>query len=214
MMPLKVELLCVKNGKEGCDMSISEKELFKLLGKFESKQKMPPIENWHPTIESEIDIKIDSQGRWFHEGGYFERQDLARLFASILITENGQYFLITPSEKIKIVVEDVPFNIVLMDVKTSHGQQEISFITSLGDEVTASKTNPIEFRQFAGDWVPYVEVRNGLWGRVVQSVYYELMNLVKEAEVTAGIDEVGTPDKNECYYLESAGETFEIPAYQ
>lgn len=213
-MPLQVELPCAKSGNEGYSMSARDKELFKLLGKFESEQKMPPIESWHPTIESEIDIKIDSQGRWFHEGGYFERQDLARLFASILISENGQYFLITPSEKIKIVVEDVPFSIVLMDVKSIQGQQEISFITSLGDEITAGKSNPIEFRQFSGDWVPYVEVRNGLWGRVVQSVYYELMSLVKEGEKKVEIDELDALEKNEDYYLESAGEVFKVPASQ
>ena len=124
----------------------SDKDLFKLLGKFEQQQKMPPVESWQPEVEGEIDINIDSQGRWFHEGGHFDRQDLARMFASILRREGDDYFLVTPVEKLKIRVEDVPFSIVLMKCDTVSGQQQLTFMTSLGDEVIANESNGIEFR--------------------------------------------------------------------
>lgn len=100
----------------------NKQDLFSLLGKFEQAQKMPPVEDWHPTTEGEIDIHIDHQGRWFHEGGHFDRQDLARLFASILRKEDDHYYLVTPSEKLKISVDDVPFSIVLMTCE--QGEQQ------------------------------------------------------------------------------------------
>lgn len=157
------------------------KDLFKMLGKFEQQQKMPPVESWNPTVEGEIDIHIDSQGRWFHEGGHFDRQDLARMFASILRREGDNYYLVTPVEKLKIRIDDVPFSIVLMKTELKDGLQTLSFMTSLGDEVIASEKNRIEFRvSSSGDQVPYIEVRNGLWGKLNQSTYYEMINLVEE----------------------------------
>jgi hypothetical protein len=177
----------------------SDKDLFKLLGKFEKQQKMPPVEDWDPQIEGDIDILIDSQGRWFHEGGHFDRQDLARMFASILRKDNEDYFLVTPAEKLKIRVEDVPFSIVLMKIDHIDNQQQLSFITSLGDEVVAGEKNEIEFRaNLNGDLVPYIEIRNGLWGKLNQSTYYELMNLVQESP--------------EGFFVSSCGCDFRIPA--
>jgi hypothetical protein len=159
----------------------ADKNLFALLGKFEQQQKMPPIEDWNPTREGEIDILINNKGEWFHEGGYFERQDLARLFASILRREGDNYFLVTPVDKLKIQVEDVPFSAVLMNV-TEDG---ISLITSLGDEVCVSSEHPLEFRQSTDEnstsVIPYVMIRNNLWAKLNQSTYYELMDLVEES---------------------------------
>ena len=177
----------------------SNKDLFKLLGKFQQQQKMPPVEDWDPQVVGEIDILIDFQGRWFHEGGHFDRQDLARMFASILRREGDDYYLVTPAEKLKIRVDDVPFSIVLMKNERVDSQQQLSFMTSLGDEVIARKGNKIEFRASAsGDQIPYIEVRNNLWGKLNQSTYYELMDLVEE--------------RTDGFFLVSCGCDFEIPA--
>lgn len=176
----------------------SDKDLFKMLGKFEKQQKMAPVEGWDPQIESDIDIVIDSQGRWFHEGGHFDRQDLARMFASILRREGDDYFLVTPVEKLKIKVSDVPFSFVLMKKETINSHQQLTFITSLGDEVIAGENNKIEFRaNLKGDQVPYIEVRNNLWGKLNQSTYYELLDLVQER-----------PDG---FFLSSCNSDFKVP---
>ena len=161
----------------------TDKDLFKLLGKFEQQQKMPPVESWNPEVEGEIDINIDSQGRWFHEGGHFDRQDLARMFASILRREVDEYYLVTPAEKLKIQVQDVPFSVVLM--KEQDGG--LSFMTSLGDEVEISIDHPLEFRinpllqKGSAEFIPYIMIRNGLWAKLNQSTYYELINLAQES---------------------------------
>jgi len=152
-------------------------DLFKMLGKFEQQGNKPPVESWNPEIEGEIDILIDKKGDWYHEGGYFERQDLARMFSSILRLIGDNYYLVTPAEKLKVKVEDVPFLVVLMDYQPDN----IRFITSLGDEVIAGKDHPLEFRtNEAGELVPYILIRNGLWARLNQSVYYELAEFMEE----------------------------------
>ena len=161
--------------------STSDKDLFKLLGKFEQQQKMPPVESWNPTREGEIDILINAKGEWYHEGGYFKRQDLARMFASILRKDGEDYFLVTPAEKLKVQVEDVPFSIVLM----SEEEGVLSFITSLGDEVIMGAEHPMEFRRVAStagsaEFIPYVMIRNNLWAKLNQSTYYELINLAQD----------------------------------
>lgn len=172
----------------------TDKDLFKLLGKFEQQQKMPPVESWHPEVEGEIDINIDSQGCWFHEGGHFDRQDLARMFASILRREGNDYYLVTPAEKLKIRVQDVPFSVVLMS-EQGNGQDGgqnsgLSFITSLGDEVEMGVDHPLEFRKNpqsrpqpqkeSAEFIPYIMIRNNLWAKLNQSTYYELINLAQE----------------------------------
>lgn len=165
--------------------STTDKDLFKLLGKFEQQQKMPPVESWNPTREGEIDILINAKGEWYHEGGYFKRQDLARMFASILRKDGDDYFLVTPAEKLKIQVEDVPFSIVLMNERKG----VLSFITSLGDEVIMNTEHPMEFRKTtppkaaiegAAEFIPYIMIRNNLWAKLNQSTYYELINLAIE----------------------------------
>ncbi len=162
--------------------STTDKDLFALLGKFEKQQKMPPVESWNPTREGEIDILINAKGEWYHEGGYFKRQDLARMFASILRKDGDDYFLVTPAEKLKIQVEDVPFSIVLMNEK----EGVLNFITSLGDEVSMGTEHPMEFRKAASspegaaELIPYIMIRNTLWAKLNQSTYYELINLAEE----------------------------------
>ena len=72
-------------------------------------QKRPPVDQWKPEHVGEIDIRIDTKGLWFHEGDVIQRPALVKLFASILWFENNTYYLVTPVEKLKIEVSDVPF---------------------------------------------------------------------------------------------------------
>lgn len=204
MMLLQVVSLYVKNGSADSNKgdimkSTTDKDLFTLLGKFEKQQKMPPVESWNPAREGTIDIVINNKGEWYHEGGYFKRQDLARMFASILRKDGENYFLVTPAEKLKIRVEDVPFSIVLM--KEEEG--ELGFITSQGDEVKISAEHPIEFRKIespsegSAEFLPYVMIRNNLWAKLNQSTYYELINLAQESTngyvIRSGNYEVNIP---------------------
>ena len=67
------------------------------------------IKKWNPKYCGDIDMRIASDGTWFYCGSPINRKKLVKLFSSILINENSKYFLITPVEKVGIMVDDVPF---------------------------------------------------------------------------------------------------------
>ena len=80
---------------------------------------------------------------------------MVRLFASILRRDaDGRYYLVTPVEKAGIKVEDAPFLAVSMQAETSHVEggdagapqdRRLTFVTNLGDEVTAGVDHPLRF---------------------------------------------------------------------
>ncbi len=126
---------------------------------------------WQPKHEGEIDIEINPAGDWYHEGTRIVRQPLVDLFATILRKEGDKYYLVTPAEKLKISVADVPFLAIEMEVRGNAGNTDILFTTNVGDYVTAGPQHPLTMKQGK----PYLEVRNGLLARVVRSVFYRLV---------------------------------------
>lgn len=135
-------------------------------------QSHPPIEQWQPKLCGDIDIEIRADGSWWHEGTAFERQDLVRLFASILRCEQGEYFLVTPVEKWRIRVVDKPFVITLID----EGDCGIEFVSNVGDVGLIGADHPLRLSQCpaAAEPVPEVKVRHDLWARLSRNVYYAL----------------------------------------
>src|SRR5471030_1322934 len=75
----------------------------------ESGRALPLVERWNPPFCGDIDIRIASDGTWFYQKTPIGRPALVKLFASVLKREGTKYFLVTPVEKVGIVVEDVPF---------------------------------------------------------------------------------------------------------
>ena len=71
--------------------------------------KTPPVELWDPEYCGEMDLQIKANGDWFYAGTTFKRPALVKLLSSVLKKEQDEYFLVTPVEKIKITVDDVPF---------------------------------------------------------------------------------------------------------
>ena len=74
----------------------------------QSSNDLPPVHLWNPPLSGDIDIVIDREGRWFHEGDEIKRASLVKLFASILTCEGDEYFLVTPVEKWRIKVDVAP----------------------------------------------------------------------------------------------------------
>ncbi|ACA86989.1 DUF1285 domain-containing protein [Shewanella woodyi] len=73
-------------------------------------------------------FKIDGKGDWF----YLEEplpSKFARLFSSILYQVDGEYFLITPAEKLKVEVVDHP--LVIVDYQRCN-EAGMDVVTSLG----------------------------------------------------------------------------------
>ena len=118
---------------------------------------IPPVENWHPALCGEIDIRIARDGTWFHQGTPIGWRELVRLFSTILRREEDRYYLVTLAEKMRIRVEDVPFLAVLLDVEGVGPEQRLKFVTNVGDEVIAGPEHPIWIKTSAlrGEPAPY-----------------------------------------------------------
>lgn len=130
----------------------------------------------------DIGLKIGADGTWYYEGTPIKRKPLVKLFASVLRCEGeGNYFLVTPVEKVPIEVADLPFVAVEMFKEGEGSEQRLSFRTNVDDVVIADGEHRLGFQAAAtGAPLPYVVVRNGLKARLARSVYYELAALAVE----------------------------------
>lgn len=168
------------------------------------QQSRPPVHLWSPAHSGDIDINIDAGGHWFHEGEPISRPALVRLFASILWFENDQYYLVTPVEKLRIRVADVPFIVQQVDRVDAHWV----VVTNTLDKVIVSNEAPVELRLFStgnGDqWVPYVCVRYQLWARLNRASYYQWV------EAALGARSDNTPLTDSPLVLTSGDYVFEV----
>ena len=142
---------------------------------------LPPVHLWHPAHCGDIDILIRADGVWMHEGSPIGRAELVRLFSTVLRKDPDGYHLVTPAEKLKIRVEDLPFRAVA--VQAADGV--LTFTTDVGDVVEAGADHPVvvETDPETGEPAPRLHVRAALWARIARPVFYEL---VERAEATAG----------------------------
>lgn len=140
---------------------------------------LPPVDKWHPEHCGAIDIRIARDGTWFHQGTPIGRKELVRLFSTILRKDPDGFVLVTPAEKMRIVVEDAPFVAVLLDAEGAGAAQTLTFTTNVGDLTQAGAANPIrvETDPRTEGPAPYVQVRKGLDARISRAVFYQLADL-------------------------------------
>ena len=136
-------------------------------------------------ICGDFDIRIGRDGTWFYHGSPIGRKPLVRLFASVLRREGDDYLLVTPVERGRIVVDDVPFTAVELDAVGSGPDQRLEFRTNLDDRVVAGPGHAIRVTHDAdtAEPTPYIEVRDRLDARIVRSVYYQLVELGQERRI-------------------------------
>jgi hypothetical protein len=159
----------------------------RMLAQLGSGQR-PPLELWQPPLSGDIDIRIDADGQWYHDGGLIERFKLVKLFASIMRYEADIGFvLVTPVEKWKIRVEDAPFIAVAMARRQQQGKDSLVFVTNVGEEFCAGPEHPIELCGEPGRVGPYIAIRDGLTAKLSRPVYYELAESAVECGGVAGV---------------------------
>ena len=149
------------------------------------KKGLPPVDKWNPPFCGDIDLKILRDGRWMYMGTEIKRPAMVRLFSTILrLDSDGEYYLVTPVEKVRIQVEDTPFLIVSMDKLKKENKTSLIFYTSLQDEIILTKKNPISIEvNDKNEPSPYILVRNNLRGLISRSVYYELIEYAQERTI-------------------------------
>lgn len=139
----------------------------------------PPVHLWNPENEKDIDLVIRRDGTWHYGGSPIKRPRLVRLFASVLKREGDDYFLVTPVEKCRITVQDVPFQAVLMDSAGEGENRRLSMTTDMAETVPVDAEHPLRITQQGDEWIPYVLVRDGMEARVSRNVYYQLAELLE-----------------------------------
>ena len=145
-------------------------------------QRLPPVERWDPPDHGDSHIEIRGDGSWWHRGGEIKRPALVRLFASILRREaDGSYALVTPHEKQRVAVADLPFRAVEMLSEGEGAGRQLLFRLDSGALVAADAEHPLEFESRGGEPRPALHVRgpigNGLAARLTRSLYYQLVEL-------------------------------------
>lgn len=137
-------------------------------------------------ICGDFGIAIGRDGTWYYHGSPIGRKPLVKLFASVLRRdEGGEYWLITPVERGRILVEDAPFTAVEVTAEGDGKERILHFRTNLDDEVEAGPDHPIRVDHdlASGEPSPYVNVRGGLEARILRPVYYHLVELGDEVEL-------------------------------
>ena len=141
-----------------------------------SKERIPPVELWDPPYCGEIDIQITADGRWLYQGSEIKRISLVKLFASVLKKEGNDYFLVTPVEKVKIVVDDAPLILTQWQWQDS-AMQAMEVTTNLDDVFIMDSQHPLTIDQ---QGQLYVNVRRNLLAKVHRNVYYQWIDIAKE----------------------------------
>lgn len=164
-----------------------------------------PVHLWNPPFCGDLDMLIQRDGTWVHEGKPIRRQAMVALFASVLKKEDGEFYLVTPVEKVRIKVEDCPFLVTELDVSHSGSQQLLTFHTNTGELVVANADHQLRVTEHGENQEPHpvLHVRNGLEGLISRAVFYRLVELAVTAQMD-GQNRVGVYSAGEFFPLESA----------
>src|SRR5687768_4180067 len=148
------------------------------IARLMEERKLPPVEQWNPSHCGDSAMRIARDGTWYHEDGPIGRPAMVRLFSSILRREaDGNYVLVTPVEKLDIVVEDAPFVAVELKSEGEGRDRNLAFRLNTGDLVLAGPDHRLRLETREDGPHPYLEVRAGLEARLSRPVYYELAEI-------------------------------------
>ena len=158
----------------------------------------PPVERWNPPFCGDLDMRIATDGTWFYLKTPIGRPALVKLFASVLKREGDSYFLVTPVEKCGITVDDAPFMAVEMNVEDGTDGRVLRFRTNVDDWVTCGPQHGLRFEPEigTGGLKPYLHVRRDLWAKVTRALFFDLVEIGEEREVSGramfGVSSMGT----------------------
>jgi hypothetical protein len=150
----------------------------------------------------DLDMRIARDGTWYYRGSPISRKPLVRLFSSVLRREDdGAYWLVTPAERGRVVVEDAPFTAIEVMASGTGRDQILRLRTNIDEEIVVDVGHPIWVSEdpVSGAPAPYLRVRPamppvtmpsssrlrptdarppfGLEALIARSVYYHLIEL-------------------------------------
>lgn len=148
------------------------------IARLAEENRLPPVESWNPEHCGHSEMRIASDGTWFHQGSPIGRAAMVRLFSTILRREgDGRFVLVTPVEKLDIDVDDAPFTAVELKADGEGHDTKLAFRLNTGDLVVAGPAHALRFEERKDGPRPYLHVRGGLEALIARSVYYELAGM-------------------------------------
>ena len=139
---------------------------------------LPPIDQWDPDFCGDMDLRITRNGTWVYQNSQIKKERLVKLLSSVLRLEtDGEYYLVTPVEKLRICVDDVPFVGVELQVEGQGREQRLVLRTNVDDIILVDADHPIRVLEdvISSEPSPYLMVRNGLEALISRPVFYELV---------------------------------------
>lgn len=133
-------------------------------------RSLPPVDKWDPPHCGHSRMRIDREGRWWHDGRSIEREALVRLFASVLRREpDGRHLLVTPAEKLDIDVELAALRVVAMTHEGEEKESRVAFQINDGTALILGPAHPFRFV----NGLPLVTVRGGIEASFERPVWFE-----------------------------------------
>lgn len=162
------------------------------------EQGLPPVHQWKPEYQADIDMRIARDGTWYYQESAIERDRMVALFSTILIREKDDFFLVTPVEKLRIKVDDAPFVAVAVERFKEQDEPALVFETNVGSHVVVGGKHPlwVETDPQTGEPSPYIHVRDNLNALIGRSAFYQLVDWAREQDGSL--------------VIESGGETFTL----
>ena len=153
-------------------------ELLKSINSLEDTY--PPVHLWNPELCEGVEMRIDREGNWYYQNSIIGRDRLKILFSRILKFEKGNYYLVTPIEKVIVKVDIAPYMIV--DYEVDDELKNIILKTNLDYSFSLDEAHPIELRSLENESIPFVKIRNELEGFISRPVFYGLVELALKQE--------------------------------
>jgi len=149
----------------------------------------PPVDAWNPEHCGDSDMRIARDGTWYHQDVAIGREAMVRLFATVLLREpDGSHVLVTPAEKLSIIVDGTAFRALTMTMEGEGDARRIGFALDSGDAVIAGPDHPLTVIDTPEGPSPRLAVRHGLEAELSRSLYYELAEIaLAEAHDPPGI---------------------------
>lgn len=158
------------------------------------------MSEWNPPFCGDIPMRIARDGSWHYQNSPIHRHPMVQLFSRILRQEkDGHYYLVTPVEKVRIVVEDAPFVVTHVTQQGEGKNQQLIFTTQVGDQVIADQQHPLYIEKKDNQLTPYLLVRETLTARIHRNIYYQLAEWA-----------IASPNNEESWGVFSCGEFFEL----
>ncbi|MCA0424788.1 MAG: DUF1285 domain-containing protein [Proteobacteria bacterium] len=140
-----------------------------------------PVHLWNPAYCGEIDMRIAADGRWFYNGSPINRMAMVKLFATILRKDPERFVLVTPVERVGIIVDDAPFLAVDLASEADPAGERLFVRTNLDEVVEISEKHPMRFEtDTTGGLKPYILIRGDLWALATRALTHDLIARCRE----------------------------------